>query len=1070
MKPVIFNTKKNDWENHHVLHINRESMHVPLGAYSSKTEAISCNRRVSKYVFLLDGIWKFKLAPSPLEVPKDFYRPGYDVSEWGNITVPGNWELQGYDFPIYTNVKYPFDISNRKSPHILEPSAFETSVDPQQFNIALNPPYVPENNPTGCYVTEFTIPDHWQGRDILIHFGAVESSFYLWINGEAVGYSQDSKLPAEFDITAFVKQGTNKMALQVMRFCDGSYLEDQDYWHLSGVQRSVILYSKPSIHIRDFKVFTLLDDQYRNAELITYCYVSKKEGFADCHVKVQLLDAGGREILSEGTGKVAAQAIMYEKTAYRNEVGAALVTLQVKEPVKWNAENPYLYTLVFTLIDAEGREIDFESCRVGFRRVEINPDGVITLNGKRLIIRGVDRHEHHPENGRALTEEWMREEIKTMKRLNFNAVRTSHYPNDPLWYDLCDEYGIYIVGEANLETHGLQALLTLDPDWAGAYLERAIRMVLRDKNHPCILFWSLGNESCAGMHHAAMAAWIRNYDPYRLVQYESWDPGAAISDIRVPMYPSLSWVADVMADTGDKRPMVLCEYAYAKSNSTGNVNKFWEYVDKYPRFQGGFVWDWADKAITKHTPDGRKYWGYGGDFGENVVDSVPDMCLNGVVQPDLTPHPGAFEIKKVQSPVTVKAKDPVNGIFTVINKYLDSNIKHLDIIWQILENGIEIEKGKLFPMDIPAGDMAEIVIPFTPPIVKPGAEYWINLSFILNDDTPWADAGHEVYSEQCKLPLRVPQKKQALVPCTAALKLEDSSEAYIVTGEDFALSFDKKSGTITSYMWNGNKLIQSGATENYFRAPTGIDRGLSTDNSFAGDWLSAGLDRLVRRVEAVTAHRDGQSQICLEAASFLCSDGLEDGFYSKIRYIIYGNGTITIENTVDASPALPILPRIGVTFTIPKEYDRFTWYGRGPHENYSDRKGSAHMGLYKSTVDEQHYPYIHPVECGGKEDVRWFSLTGPEGTGIMVEGFHPIHIDVHRNSVEDYTRAMHTIDLKPRNEIYINIDHIHSGLGGDSGWSKNIHEEFRVNPGRYNYKFTLRPLRKGDKPEEIYET
>ena len=1047
--------KKNDWENQHLLHINREPMHVPLGAYSSLKEAKSCNRKASNYVKSLDGTWKFRLAPTPEKVPEDFYAADYDVTGWDKIEVPGNWEMQGFDYPIYTNVPYPFEMDTPESSHLIRPSLSNAC-----GKYELNPPKVPDNNPTGCYVTEFTLPEAWDGRKTFVNFGAVESAFYLWVNGRAVGYSQDSKLPAEFDLTGYVKRGVNKIALQVMRFCDGSYLEDQDYWHLSGINRSVALYSKPTIHIRDLKIFTLLDDRYENAELVAFCYVNRQEGYADYSIKIGVYDADGQLFLPEYTAKITPQTSMYVKGKRASEAGAALFEIPVRTPEKWSEDNPYLYTATFTLVDPQGKEVDYESSRIGFRRVEINSDGVVALNGKRLVIRGVDRHEHHPEKGRFIPEDRMLEEIIAMKQLNFNAVRTSHYPNDPYWHDLCDKYGIYVVGEANLETHGADSLLSLDPEWSNAYLERAVRMVLRDKNHPSILFWSLGNESCSGMNHAAMAGWIRDYDPYRLVQYESWDPGPQISDIRVPMYPQLTWIDEIMADPKDKRPVIMCEYAYSKSNSNGNFDEFWEYVDKYPRFQGGFIWDWSDKAITKYTADGRKYWAYGGDFNEKVTDPVLDMCLNGVVQPDLTPHPGAFEIKKLQAPVKLKAKEIKKYAFTLYNKYLYNDLKHLDIAWQIIEDGTEVQCGRLNAPEIPAGESGELLVPVSGLTKKSGAEYFINIFFRLNKDTPWASAGHEIYKEQFRLlalsssPLTQEPAKPAL-----GLTLETSPESYIITRKDLAGTFKKQHGLLDSYVWRGTRLINSGAAENYFRAPTGIDAAGGNENSTAFEWYKAGLDRLTRKLINISAYAaDDHSRICVEVLASIRADGLEHGFISKMRYVLLGDGTIEVENLVDASPELPALPRIGVSFVLPSAFEDFKWYGRGPHENYSDRKKSAHIGLYSSKVDQQHYPYILPVECGGKEDVRWFTLTDGEGSGIMFKANSPFHIDVHRNSVEDYAAARHTIDLIPRNEIYVNIDPLHSGLGGDTGWTKNIHEKYQVKPGKYQYGFVLSPL------------
>jgi len=1059
-------SKRNDWENQYVLQINREPMHVPLGAYSSFTEAMTCNRRISPYVTLLDGKWKFKLVGNPKEVPEGFYMPDYDCTDWDDITVPGNWELQGYGYPIYTNVKYPFDMTDPKSPHIIRPGGSGYDRDPSVYGLCLNPPYTPTDNPTGCYRTQFFIPDTWEGREIFINFDGVESAFYLWVNGEKVGYSQDSKLSAEFNITRYIKPGENILAVQVMRWSDGSYLEDQDYWHLSGIYRSVTLYSKPKVHIRDFKVMPLLDDEYRDGELVAYCYINKVDGYADFSVRANLFDTDGAQVV-EMIAPVSAETPMYVRKKFKPEAGAALLRAQVKNPVKWNDENPYLYTLVFTLIAPDGKEVDYESCRIGFRRVEISPEGVVLLNGKRLIIRGVNRHEHHPDTGRTLTEERMRQDILAMKRLNFNAVRTCHYPNDPRWYDLCDELGVYLVDETNIETHGLQGLLSNDPEWAGAYLDRAIRMVMRDKNHPSILFWSLGNESGVGPNHAAMAGWIRYYDPYRLVQYESGDPGPLVSDIRVPMYPQMSWIEDIMADPHDRRPVIMCEYAYAKSNSTGNFKEFWEYIDKYPRFQGGFVWDWSDKAITKTAEDGTKYWAYGGDFGEPIVDPVLDMCLNGVVQPDLTPHPGAYEIKKVQAPVQVKAVNLFKGRFMAYNRYIEKDLSHLDIHWSLTENGVVIDSGKIEPLEIKARSSGEFTVPYTLPEGKGGREYFVNLSFRLNQDEFWAGRGYEIYSEQFQIPVEVPRKK--LVSGTAKkVRLTEEGDKYYISGEDFLIVFDKKEGLLESYRFRDEIILNSGARENYFRAPTGIDAAQGDWNSFATMWYQAGLDRLIRKAEGVTAYQADESRVILEVQSYIAAEGVKSGISSSIRYTIDGSGAMEVENWVDADISLPPLPRIGVTFTLPRSFDELTWYGRGPHENYPDRKTSAHIGLYKSSVDEQHYPYILPVECGGKEDVRWLSLRDKRGMGIMVEGFQPFHFDAHRNSVEDYYKAKHTIDLIPRDRIWLNIDCTHSGLGGDNGWTKNIHKEYQVQPGKYQYRFTIRPLTEKEDPAFLF--
>lgn len=1052
---------RRDWENQHVLQINREPMHVPLGAYASETEAATANRRASRYVRVLDGVWQFHLAARPEEAPAGFERDAFDRSGWGAITVPGNWELQGHGFPIYTNVKYPFRLDTTDQPHLLL-TGHDVSGKPRH---ALRPPFVPADNPTGCYVREFTCPEEWAGREVFISFEAVESAFYVWVNGRRVGYGQDSKLPSEFRLTEYLRPGCNLLAVQVMRWSDGTWLEDQDYWHISGIQRSVILYAKLRIHIRDFKVQALLDERCEDGTLKAFCRVSREEGYADCRVRLKLLDAAGKTVLASEPQPIVTDVPMSMRSGHMPEPDSASFVFSVPMPARWTAETPTLYTVVFTLLDAAGKAVDFESCRIGFRRIEIGLDGVLRLNGMRLILRGVDRHEHHCEHGRAVPVEFMREEVLAMKRLNFNAVRTSHYPNDTRWYDLCDELGIYIIGETNLETHGVEGALSQDPDWAQAYLDRAVRMVMRDKNHPCIISWSLGNESGAGCHHAAMAHWIRWYDPTRTVQYESGDPDARISDIRAPMYPQLSWVADVMAGD-DRRPMVMCEYAYAKSNSSGNVQEFWDCIEKYPRFQGGFVWDWSDKALLRKTADGRTDWAYGGDFGEDVRNEESlDMCLNGVVNPDLAPHPGAWEIKKCQAPVQLRAVDLTVGRLRVMNRYLALGLDHLKLAWTITANGVSVVSGEAaLPDVVPMGD-GDVTLGYRLPAPGAGLEHHLTVRVLLACDRPWAAAGHEVFAEQFVLP--VPQFERPL------RKRQAGSVAISRKGKPIearvgacAVVFDPDSATIR-LVANGRTLARQGGVENFWRAPTGIDEGTHADCN-AGVWRAAGLDRLRRTVLAADWSPVGESEALFRTVTDLCAADREVGIRSQMEFRLSADGLLRIAHAVHVAEGLPDIPRIGQTWTLDGSLQRLSWFGRGPHENYADRKGSALVGLYESTVDAQHFDYILPVECGGKEDVRWVALRDAHGDGILFASPALFHFDAHRNTVADYERARHTADLAPRGEVFLNIDHRHSGLGGDTGWGRNVHEPYKIYPGRYRYEVCLRLLT-GENPAELWQ-
>ena len=1025
----------NDWENPSVVERNKRGGHAPLGAYPDAALALTCDRTASPFVRVLNGRFKFHLAPSPDQVPSGFYLEGFDVSGWDEIVVPGNWQLQGFDDkPIYTNVHYPFPP---------------------------DPPFVPKENPTGCYRATFTVDPGWQGRDVFLSFESVDSAFYLWVNGQAVGYSQGSRLPAEFDVTPHVRQGENVLAVQVMRYSDGTYLEDQDMWLMSGIQRDVILYSKPRVCLLDFTVRTRFDDQYTDAMLEIEAFITRCEDMASYTVEAVLYDAEGKPVLAQPVS-----APVSDRTPYRaqTKTACAMMALPVACPRQWTAETPTLYRLVLTLRDPDGEATDCESCRVGFRQVEV-VEGVVLLNGRRLVVRGVDRHEHHPERGRALTREDMARELVLMKQLNINTVRTSHYPAHPDWYDLCDEYGMHVIDEANIETHGVHGELSHNPHWHHAYMERATRMVLRDKNHPCVLFWSLGNESGVGPHHAAMAGWIRAYDPTRLVQYESGHPGPEVSDVFCPMYPDLDWVRETLARPDEKRPMIMCEYAYAKGNSTGNFFKFWDLVDEEPRFQGGCIWDWHDKALLATNEAGEPYWAYGGDFGGDFDydrdNEDPQMCCNGIVGPDLTPHPGAFEVHKVQAPVTASASaaDVLAGRVTVWNKYHSLDLSHLEAVWELAEDGRVVQSGHLTPPSLRAGEKGELVVPFQAPASPtPGATYHLGVRFVLVDDTPWASRGHEVAWDQFEVPFSVPPGPVAVLSGASELAVTEDGDSVTLQGAGFRVSLNRAEGTIVSYEANGQSLIERGPAENYYRAPTDIDLLMGNPPANVRKWRAAGIDRLVRTVTGFEVVQTNAQEVAVRISSRLCADGKEDGIDSVLTCRVFGSGEIAIQNQVVISPQLPFVPRIGLELVLPGALERLAWYGRGPHENYVDRKRGAAMGLYESTVSDQFYPYVYPSECGGKEDVRWIALTDDDGAGLMVIAEDRLHFDALHYTIQDLQRAGHPYELTRLDEVVLHLDGWHMGVGGDDGWMSQVHKEFLIHPGEYRYAVRLRPI------------
>lgn len=1033
--------KVNDWENPAVIGKNKLAGHVPLGAYPDAEMALTCNRQASPYVRVLNGVWKFHLAPAPEKVPAGFYGQDYDTRQWADITVPGNWQIQGFDDkPIYTNVHYPF-----------EP----------------NPPFVPKENPTGCYTRTFELDPAWEGRTISLLFESVDSAFYVWVNGQEAGYSQDSRLPAEFDITDLVRPGENRLAVQVMRYSDGFYLEDQDYWHLSGIQRDVILYSKPKVCIRDFTIRTLFDLQYQNATLFVETAITRVTDMANYSVEARLYAPDGKAVFtSPVTGSVSEKNGWFEgakKTAW------ARIEQVVTHPLQWTSETPYLYKLILVLKDRDGKEVDFESCRVGFRQIEIK-NSMMLLNGKRLVLRGVDRHEHHTVRGRALTYEDMRAEIVLMKQLNFDTVRTSHYPDHPAWYDLCDEYGMYIIDEANLETHGVAGELTNDPTWTGAYLERATRMILRDKNHACVLLWSLGNESGTGPNHHAMAAWIRAYDPTRLVHSESGRPGPAVSDVFSMMYPDLEWLKQRLSDPNEKRPFMMCEYAYAKGNSTGNFFKFWDMVDAYPRFQGGCIWDWNDKALVHTNSKGEAYYAYGGDFGDgfsyNQESEDPQMCCNGIVGPDLTPHPGAYEVKKVQAPIAVFSRsdrDLLAGHFIVWNKYHSLDLSHLEIHWDLSADGKPVDRGTMPPVKVKAGERADLWVPYTAPQrLIGGAEYHLKINFVLVEATSWAPKGHEIAWDQFQLPLPAGYRPVILKADLPPAVLEEDDGHVAIKGLNFQVIFNKAAGSLTSYRVNGKELVCCGPKENYYRAPTDIDLLMGNPRAVVHLWLAAGYDRLVRTVQSFEVGQSAREFIEVKIRSFLAAPDKTDGIYSELAYRVYGNGEILVNNHVLVDEKLPFLPRIGLELILPQGMDQFTWFGRGPHENYVDRKKGAAVGVYQSTVNEQYTPYVFPSESGGKEDVRWLALTDQEGNGLMVSGLTHLHVDALHFSIQDLAQARHPYELTRLNEIVLHLDGWHMGVGGDDGWMSRVHPEFLIAPGRYDFGLLLKPMTGGD--------
>lgn len=1022
------------------LHRQREIMHAPWLVTGD-----------SPWVRLLDGAWSFHLAARPEEAPIGSELPTFDDTGWNLLPVPSNWELHGFGEPYYQNIAYPF-----------VPTAY---------------PAGPDANPTGCYRTQFDLPQAWDGRRVYIEFGAVEAAFHVWVNGREVGFSTDSKLPAHFELTAHLKPGRNHLAVRVYRWPAASYLEKQDYWHLSGIQRSVRLMAKPQVHLRDWSHAVHFDATWRDATVQARAWISQPPGplgiqgaglvlypsVQGWQVAFRLRDPGGK-VVAETRSPVADSSPMYgvEASGFHVEALSARAKLAVPAAQAWTAETPTLYTLDLELFDPEGRSCDTDSLRIGLRQVAI-VDGTIRLNGQRLVLRGVNRHEFHPERGRALTIADMREDLLGMKRLHFNAVRTCHYPDADGWYALCDELGMYVIDEANLETHGLAAIASRDPQWAPAYLERAIRMCLRDRNYACIITWSLGNESAYGAHHAAMANWLRIADPTRPVQYESGFPGPLISDIMAPMYPSLDWVRQTLADPAERRPLVMCEYAYAKGNSTGNVRKFWDLIYQLPRFQGGFVWDWRDKALARRQADGRMRLVYGEPRFE--PQDTHRMCLNGVVGADLEPHPGAWELAWAQCPVQVCAGDPARGHVRLLNRHQFIDLSDFRLRWEMADDGVSCSSGCLDCPAVPAGGEAAMVLPVLQYPRRPGTERHLTVTVERTTASAWAAAGAPFASFQFELPaILAPlislEPIVHSVSASGALAINGSR----LSGERFQMQLGAD-GLIAGLTVDGRELLTRPIAPCLSRAPTDIDLAIG-GNGYGGQWAACGLDRAEWQSVGYEVVRLDAGRALIRNCGNLSTPGLPSVAQITLEITVHSTGEMLVDLTCKSDAAVETLARIGLETALVGSERHVEWFGRGPHENYPDRRDSALVGRYAAAVNDFLTPYQFPQECGLRCDVRWLAVTDATGSGLFVQGqplLHASALTVRRSDLRD---ATHLAELVRRNETSIHLDGFHAGLGGDTGWTRNIHPEFRLPPGTYRCRFRLRPLYSGDLPAE----
>jgi len=1146
-----------DWENEQVLHINTEPPRATFVPFATVAEALKGNSTNSPFYLSLNGAWKFHWVGNPGERPTSFFQTDFDDSAWTNIDVPSNWEMKGYGVPIYLGSGYPFKMD---PPRV-------TDEPPTNWTAYA------QRDPVGSYRRTFELPQNWDGRRVFIHFDGVDSAFYLWVNGVRVGFSKDSRTPAEFDLTDFVRPGANQLAVEVYRWSDGSYLEDQDMWRMSGIFRPVYLYSTAAARIRDFAVRTDLDSNYRAAtlQIKPELEAGKEFSISNWTVHAQLFDAGGKPVLfdlpSDPTaararrGRINAVLATAKsaKSASRNKPGASTTNLlsrsaeeilnpdfsakildvrtpqrgepkfawlegTVKNPAKWTAETPNLYTLVLTLTDDKSNVVEAVSCKIGFRKIELR-DGRFLINGQPIRLRGVNRHEIDPDTGHSLSEARMIQDITLMKQANINAVRTCHYPDDPRWYDLCDRYGLYVLDEANICTHGTRGFLANDPSWTGAFLDRAERLAERDKNHPSVIIWSMANESGHGPNFAAISGWLHTFDPTRPVHYEGaqtetdapktvdiigrFYPRLATETYAKPDDPwNLRWnkLLEIAQRTNDNRPVLATEYAHAMGNAVGNLQDYWNEIYSNPRMLGGFIWEWCDQSLHHEQTNapGTFYAALGGDFGD--VPNHGGFCIKGLVNAEREIFPKYWEVKKVYQPVEIEPArlKPGNVAVKITNRNSFLNLTNYEARWAVTgSGGATIQSGSLNPADCAPGKSCEMKIPVgkirNP---KPGEEFWLRVSFHTKKDSPWAKAGWEMAWQQMQLKIRTPAMPKCKTGGLPAMNLIQDGDLVKITGTNFSIVFSRSAGTLTSLNFNGREILApttngpAGPVLQLFRAPTDNDKGFG--KWLARDWREAGLNDLIRHADSFEITRPKSNEI--KIATIVDSGGTTCGYRMKTTWTIRADGSVDMDNAFEpflVTPllpkfeiamcfekyiegvlggddflnmgglfepfgSLPLLPRVGIVMCATNDFENVRWLGRGPWENYPDRKDAADMGVWAGTVSQQYVPYVRPQENGNKEDVRWLELTDTTGNGLKISaGENPFSFSALHFTADDLASVRHNYELQPRPEIVLSLDAKQCGLG-NSSCGPGVLEKFSVPPQSYRLHLHFCPATAGN--------
>lgn len=1017
--------QQNEWEDPVRYEWNKESPHTDFMLYDNRTAAVVDEYTASLWYKSLNGKWKFVYAPTIPESEKQFYKADLHDSEWTDIDVPSNWEMKGFGIPIYANIQYMW---------------------------TPNPPYIDIDIPVGTYRKKFTIPEKWNDREILLHFGSITGYAQVYLNGKRVGMTKASKTPAEFDITKFLKKGENQLAVQVYRWHDGSYMEDQDFWRLSGIERDVYLQAYPKLSIWDFYLKPDLDNDYKNGIFNAMVDVRRFEGDSQKKgtLKLELCEPSGKIIFSQQKG--------FEMDSCKATLA---FSTNVKNVKKWSAEKPYLYDCVLTLFDADNKQLAITAYKTGFRKIEIK-NAQLMVNGVPTYIKGVNRHEHNDTLGHVQTPEIMMHDLILLKQLNFNAVRLSHYPAHPLWYKLCDKYGIYLVDEANIETHGMGSVPYFKdtiphpayrPEWASAHVDRIRRMVERDKNHVSVIGWSLGNECGNGKVFHDEYLHLKKYDPSRFVQFEqAWEDWN--TDVVCPMYPNYKQI-ETYRNSGKQRPYIMCEYAHAMGNSNGNLKDLWDLIYDSPNLQGGFIWDWMEQAFKMKPTreEDRTYWMYWGKMGSHIWPTFKNQGpADGIIAADGTPKPQAYEVKKVHQNIQFADKDLAAGIISVKNRFDFTDLSEYQFTWEIIKDGVKDVEGH-FTVSLAPHRQKDVKLTL-PALKVDGSEYFLNLYAYTKQATDLLPARFEIAREQLKL--RKNTFFDSYSTATGNLEYQIEGDVLSFASGNVSGKIDIRKGMFYDFQINGKQPILKGNYPEpvFWRAPTCSDFGNNMPQTM-GVWRNVHANREVKKVTVGNRVKEGLS-VKME---FNLKD-IQVPYY--LDYFIRNDGSIRVTASINMEgKSLPELPKFGMRMVLDKDYDNLSYYGRGPFENYVDRWTSSFIGRYNDKVKNQFYPYIRPQETGNKTDVRWLTLVDGEGTGLQVTGVQPIAFSAIHSSIEDLDpgqtkKMLHSIDVFPRKEVYLNIDLKQRGLGGDNTWGQFPYKQYRMFDKQYSYSYILK--------------